>query len=172
MVRLVGSIAILLGSGGLGYCGCQTMKNRLRILEALEQSITLLAGEIQYGNTPLTDCFQKLSQQFKEPLKSFYKEVAQEMDKDSAKSLEQVWQEACNRYLTGWGLKAPELAGVRALGQRLGSATRSQQLDAIAHYEFYLKRQIQDAGLSYENNYRLCLAMGWIAGMFVVLFFI
>lgn len=169
MVKLIGVLGILLGSGGIGMFYCQKLKNRVEALLMIQKGIRLLESEIRYRRVPLAESFRMLGKQLDGEVQQFFFVMAERIGKSDKELLAGLWETEGGRILANCGMKPAEIRQFQKFGASLGMERKDRQLEALQLYAEYLKQQIEEARSSYESNHRLCLCLGWIGGLFLTI---
>lgn len=172
MLKILGSILVMLCSAGLGAAGSMDLKRHCMELRFLKQAVYMLRGEIKYSRAPLPEAFGALSERLPAPLSEFFAHLAEELSRMEGQNLGEVWRQEIGRSLKGGCLKKEEKQKLQNLGESLGYLDLEMQLSTI---DLYLEQLDEDMILAKEEirtKQKLYQGMGIAGGIFLVILLI
>lgn len=172
MLKILGSILVLLCSAGLGAAGSMDLKRHCMELRFLKQAVYMLRGEIKYSKAPLPEAFGSLSERLPAPFSVFFAHLAEELLRPEGQNLGEVWKQEIERSLKESCLKKEEKQKLQSLGESLGYLDLEMQLSTI---ELYLEQLEDDINLAQEEirtKQKLYQSMGIAGGIFLVILLI
>ena len=90
---------IVISGIGCGFAMSNELGRRKKMLEMILRMISLLRGEIRYGNTSLYDAFTGASGKLEGRYREFFILTAQEMKKKTGASFSAIFRECAGRCL-------------------------------------------------------------------------
>lgn len=169
MLKLAGSILVLLCSTGLGMTGAWELKQHYRELRLLKQAVYMLRGEVKYSKATLPEAFGALSGRLPEPFGEFFGSLEAKLGLGIGSCLGSLWEEEVNRVFRKSALKKEEKQRLIQLGESLGYLDLDMQL---ATMELYLEQLEEDIARSLESLHtkqKLYQSLGMAAGVFLVI---
>lgn len=165
-LKLIGAVCIVTACGGGGVLAAQKLQQRVVLLRQLEQGLSLLAGEIDYGATPLAQALQQTGAALEGQAATLFLQTAAELGQSQGTTAEQAW-----RHGLASGVWQPEDEDIlRRLGQGLGLSGRNDQLKRLDSARRQLAencRQAQEQAAGYGKIWR---SLGWGGGLILALF--
>jgi stage III sporulation protein AB len=168
MLKILGSICILVGSTGIGTACSRDLTRHIEELENLQRLFLFLQGEIRYMHCPLPEAFYHLEQKCDGVYREFFWQTAQELEQGQGATAEEIWKRNLHRFLSGQHLAAGDLQELEKLGTMLGYLDVESQLGALAYYQEQLKAAISDARKKAEKRRSLYSYLGVLGGLLLV----
>ena len=149
ILKFIGGILLVLCGGSIGVKKLNYVKKSLAALEGMDNSLTLMEGEIYLCERPLPEIFEMLQQRSCEPCSAAFEKMNEVCFNCGA---ETAWINGIK------SLALPEDAekALMALGTVLGSTDGKRQSaeiqntrNSIAASKERLKREIEEKGRSY-----------------------
>lgn len=98
MLKLAGSICILLASSGMAYSLIMGLHMELQQLEELMDLLSVIEGEIMYSRCPLPELLRHLSETAKEPYRSILSQAGSRMEESEEADMTVLWKEICGCF--------------------------------------------------------------------------
>lgn len=171
-VKWTGMFFLFTACTGIGWNYSREIKKRLDDLKNLYQLVTLLKGEISYGNTTLPEAFLKIHQKLPQPFEGFMLNLAEKLEKEKGKEFFGLFQESIKQKLDNSSLKKEELEGFYSLGEQLGFLDRQNQIHQLEIYEKELEHAIERYREEMPEKRKLCEKMGILCGIFLIILFL
>jgi len=169
MLKLMGSMLVLLCSVGLGMAGAGELKAHCMELRLLKQAIYMLRGEVKYAKSTLPEAFGMLAVRVGPPFAGFFGNLEQELAWQQGRSFRDLWDEEIERSLGKSTLRREELEKLKRLGEGLGYLDLEMQLATIELYLEQLEEDISKAGQELHTKQKLYRSLGMAAGVFLVI---
>ncbi|MCC8140220.1 MAG: stage III sporulation protein AB [Lachnospiraceae bacterium] len=170
MLKWVGILLILTGTGGLGLRMANELDLRIRELQTLQQIVLLLNGEIRHLHRPLPEAFRSAGERTGEPFRDFLLRTATDLEQRNGRSARLIWERNLKNCAGELHLTEPDLRALDELGGMLGCLDVKQQLGALAYYQENLNRALADAAEDAKNRKKLYRYLGILSGVAVVIF--
>lgn len=166
MLKLIGLLFVLTGTGGLGWYGAGRYAFRIRLLAELEQSLQYLYGEIEYAGSDMLELCESLSLRSSYG-KSFWQAMGQDLQKREGQTLEMLWQKNL-KQLSGYEcLTSEDVELFIGVGENLGNLDRQTQLHTLGIFQSRLQEIIKQARKEYHSKAKVSGVIGITAGLFL-----
>lgn len=172
MLKLLGACLILSAAIVLGMQLRQQLSEHVRQLMAFKEVLTMLAGEISYGKTPLAEAFRHIAERGKEPFGQFLLEVADRMEQERSRTLYDIWQEAVKKHSETFIFSKEEIQMLTKLGENFGYLDVQMQLKHLAIYEQQAEEKLLQAQQELAVKQKLYQYLSVMSGLFLILLFI
>ena len=171
MVKIIGSIMLVLGAGLLGTLASMNLTVRERVLSGFARSLDLMHSEIGDYLTPLSELMLKLSQASAAPLDIFFKNCLNEMNEKPDMPFRLIWVKNIKRadYLK---LRGEETEVIANLGNVLGRYGAREQKIAIEHAARCIESMSATAERDKKKLGGLYTKLGFLCGIAIVIVFI
>lgn len=167
MLKILGAMLIICGTGAWGIGSAMRMRNRVSSLKALVESMEMLKDEICVNLTPLGDVMNILGRCASKPISVFYENVSAGLTKIADIGFFGVWMEALDKSESIILGEAERDVLIR-LGAGLGKYDAESQGRVIANAKRNLEKIEAKAETEKETNSRLHAFLGVAAGMMAV----
>lgn len=113
-LKILGCIFIMASTAAVGWEKAEELKERVKRLEELKQMMMFLQGELRFHRASLSEGFENVAERIRDPLKTFLKETAEQLEKRDGQSFEKIWERAEMSLLAAPGYRKTdaELLGV------------------------------------------------------------
>lgn len=167
MLKILGALLIICGTGAWGIGSALKMKNRVAYVKAFAESMDMLKDEVCINLTPLPKVMEFLATSASYPADELYKGVCASLDKISDIGFWGVWMEAVKNsdsFILG---EAERDVFIR-LGAGLGKYDTDSQMRVIETAKRSLERIGAKAETERAANSKLHAYLGIAAGMLAV----
>lgn len=171
MLKLAGAILIVCASVGLGYSKSRELTLREKNLGDFLQLILCLKGEIRCGNSSLPDALRDTANRCQGTYEAFLKGVAERMESGAEESLQIIFRNSMEKYLTDLILEREEKNKIALLGERLGYLDREMQLRQLELYEADFQYFIQKLQKDKEEKKKIYRSLGAMGGIMLAVLF-
>ncbi len=120
MLKWVGILLILTGTGGLGLRMANELDLRIRELQALQQIVLFLNGEIRHLHRPLPEAFRSAGERTGEPFRDFLLRTATDLEQRNGRSARLIWERNLKNCAGGASSDGAGPAGARRAGRHAG----------------------------------------------------
>jgi stage III sporulation protein AB len=131
MVKVLGSVLIVVASTLIGFRIAARYANRSRQLRQFISALKLLETEIFYAATPLPDACRRIAKLSPTPVGAFFRQVAENLMDGQGRTATEVWREALLAMKDELALKESDRSVLIAFGQTLGVSDREDQIKHI-----------------------------------------
>ncbi len=169
MVRLVGAIAILTGSVGIGWSMANEAREEIRHLEEILQMTGFLSGEISCYNALLCDGAENASHHLQSPYSDFLRKVSDEINRKSGECFSDIWSRMTDESFLTCIWKKEEWESFRKLGEHLGYLNQTMQISMIDQYRTELEERIRKKRKSLDGKIKLYNSLGLMGGLFLII---
>lgn len=128
----MGSLLVILATGGSGLLVASNYRRRPRELAALRSGLQLLETEIVYGATPLPQALHQVATGLEGTAAALYDEAAAGLAGGQGITASEGWGRALQRVYPASALLAEDLEALRLLGLSLGGSDRQDQVKHLA----------------------------------------
>ena len=169
MLRIVGVLALIIGSGG---CALGVVKERTEYLERCrtwQELFSMMENEIAFQKSSLPEICGRVGARLSGNKKRFLHRIGQAFEDGGGDTLGEMWQREVNFILGEEPLKKEMEKEVEALGERLcfeDSDMQRKMLRDIAKH--FLKHQEEQERLNKEKN-KLTLCAGVMGGLLLTI---
>lgn len=169
-MKWLGIICILAGTGGIGLQMANELDLRIRELQALQQFVLLLEGEIRHLHRPLPEAFGSVGERTEPPFREFFLRTAEDLRSRNGQSAQIIWKRNLKNCADRLHLKEQDIKALGELGNMLGCLDVKQQLGALDYYQENLNRALADATEDAKSRRKLYRYLGILSGVAVVIF--
>lgn len=171
MIKLIGSILIILGTVLCGLKSILKMRRRVKSLRSVCTSLGIMESEITDRLTPMPELLEILSDEALYPASELYSTVKGKLDHLGNNSFSELWSDALDDA-AALMLNAHEKQILCELGMSLGRYNAYEQKKAIEYTLRRLETQAKKAERDSEKDSRVQAVLGLAAGIFTVIIFI
>lgn len=176
MLKLIGACLIVVGATGAGGCICTERACRIRQLEALARTFSLIAGEISYSRISLPEIFMETGEKLKEPadfgIGPVLVRIGGRLFDGSGQDIREVWQEEMRMLLSETKLRVQEKELVLSFPDAVWFLDGLRQQTAVTEFARTLQEAAQQAGKRRREEDRItmafCLACGFLAAILLL----
>lgn len=118
-MKPAGILLILISCSGLGFHLAYLYSCRIRECVEIERSVSGLAGEIRFRQTPLAEALYAAGRDGEKGFPAFLRRLSERLSGSSGGRLEDIWQEELTRYMQT-SLLGEEAELLFFLGQQFG----------------------------------------------------
>ncbi len=169
MLKIAGSILIIMATTGIGLSLGRDLKIRLDNLRYIKKLMLMLRGEIKYLKAPLGEAFFNVGKRAKEPFDSFFNKIALEIDSLECVSFYEIWCKYIEEELAKIKLNKRDCLTLKRVGEHLGYMDKEMQLGMIDLYVEQLEEEIKVSKDSMDEKIRVYNCLGVTVGVFAVL---
>ena len=163
MYKWIGSIFIIVASGGIGISLSNELQSHLDALEELKKIFCLLKSELEYTRAPFAEVFEKIKKKAKEPYTTWLEALAARLREKGTGSFWEIWCETISEKLVTNQLKEEDKEELKNAGKSL------EYIESIELYIEQLEYKIKHIREAYQSKKKLCRSMGIMGGIFLVI---
>lgn len=169
MLKIVGSILIVIATTGIGLISGRDLKIRLDNMRYIKKLMLMLRGEIKYLKAPLGEAFFNVGKRAKEPFDIFFNKIALEIESLECESFYEIWCKHIDEELMKIKLNQKDCLTLKRVGEHLGYMDKEMQLGMIDLYVEQLEEEIKISKDSIDEKIRVYNCLGVAVGIFAVL---
>ncbi len=163
MLKVIGSVVIVVACTGLGFEKVYEMKLHLRQLEELKRIIIFFRSELYYKRTPFIELFENASKSTEGIFGIWLTNLAKELQKHQAARFQETWRKSIEIDLSSSFMNKTEVNALLQLGASLN------HIESLDLYLEQLELSIQRAREEEQNKRKLYQSMGMLGGIFLVI---
>lgn len=171
MLKIAGSILVLLASSLYGWRVKEELKEHVNQLIGMKEMFQMLWGEISYARTPLKEAFLQMAAQKKEPFSGFLQKAAEEMD-ENEESMGSFWGKLVEREKQQFLFTEEERELLGRAGENFGYLDSQMQLKNLELYMEQTEILIQKAQKELKDRQRIAGTLSLMCGLFLVILLI
>lgn len=169
MLKLIGSILVIVSTSLAGFYYSKTFINRLRQVREFQYALTMLESEIIYSSSPLTEALEYVSERTKPPLKEFFKTFSDKLKNKEVEGIVEGFNLALEENKENLKLKKDEIDSISSFLKSLESSDIDGQKTSfnitLKKFEDFEKR----AKEIMEKNEKLYKYLGVCGGLLIVI---
>lgn len=168
MLKMIGSILIILATTWAGFESSKHLSERPRQLRLLRTALRALDAEIMYGHTPLHEAAQKLGAQIPNPLSWFFTSFSKKLCKSNT-TVKKSWDESLQEawHLTAFNKTDREI--LMQFGNTLGKHDRLTQQKQIQLTLTHIEREETEARDKQQRYEKMLKSLGVLSGFLLVI---
>ena len=171
MLKLAGSLLVILASLLYGWKVKEELQEHVGQLVGMKEMFLMLQGEISYARTPLKEAFLQVASQGKEPFSSLLEKAAKGLS-GNEEGIGAFWgsivdQEAGNFYFT-----REELGLLTRAGENFGYLDTQMQLKNLELYIGQVEVLIGEAQKELKDRQKVVRTVSLMCGLFLVILLI
>lgn len=169
LIKLLGSVMVLLASTGIGILAGERKKLRMKQLKELMVHMKVMYGEIEYGRTALPEVMEVIAKRNQGDMTGFFRKVARELSEIRGETFFCIWKRCMETELAATCLDKKDKLLLEGLGENLGFLDQKMQLSTIGHYMMNLEGAIEEAAADVKEKVRLYNLLGVLFGIFITI---
>lgn len=169
MIKLVGSVMIILAGGFAGIIMALDYMRRPRELRAVQAALQMLETEITYTATPLGEALERVASRSDSGLQLLFLTAASGLRSMSGITAGEAWDTALSKYYPGSSLNENDLQILKNLGNALGVSDRQDQSKHFRLAFEQLKLETARAEAEAAKNVKMWNCLGFCGSMALVL---
>ena len=174
-LKIIGAVCIT-GATTLYARGLvKELSCRIATLKAIKQSFMTLKGELRYGVETLPSAFMHVGERCsygQETVRDFFWNIGNRLKTENGSILKEVWEEEAKRLAASTHLNGNECDSLIAIADSLGYLDLTQQTNNIELYLQSVDDSIEALSGKYEQNSRMYMSLGVMAGLFLTIILI
>ncbi|MCM2531696.1 stage III sporulation protein SpoIIIAB [Neobacillus pocheonensis] len=168
MIKIIGSIFIIVATTWTGFEASRHFSERPRQLRQLRSALQSLEAEIMYGHTPLHEAARRLSSQLSKPLSWFFEAFAKKLT-DTETTVKEAWENSLKEVWKSTALKEGEFEIMKQFGETLGRHDRFSQQKQIILTLTHLEREEADAIDRQAKYEKMVKSLGFLSGLLLII---
>ncbi len=172
MLKLLGSLGILIGCVGFGLDRIGEEKGRISHLQEVIRIIRRIQSEISYGKHTLPEICLILAGTCAAPYRECFRAVYDKAQRQEGNCLEQIWVQEFTQCMQNVQLQEEEKEILRNLPQNLGIQEEKYQAESIGQSMDLLTRKCREAEDAYADKSRMIFGLSILSGVFMTILFL
>lgn len=169
-MKWIGALLFISMTTWIGFEISKRIDDRPKHIRQLKNALQILEAEILYSQLPLQEAFLTIAKQIPNPLRSFFENLGEAMEKDGVE-LADLWERQVNVLMQQSSLKKIEQEILLQFGQTLGQHDFTQQQKQIQLTVSHLDRELAEARDDQYRYSKMAKSLGILCGLFIVLLF-
>lgn len=168
MLKIIGSVFILLATTWAGFDAAKKLAERTKQLRQLKVSLQSLEAEIMYGHAPLKDASEHIAKQTASPLSDLFISFSQKLS-DGDTDVKRAWEESLSEIWPSTSLKEGELEILKQFGETLGQHDLITQQKHIRLTMAHLEKEEKEA-VDHQVRYeKMMKSLGFLVGLLIII---
>ncbi len=167
MLKTFGALLVILSCSTIGLYYSSLVRGRVADLRAMKKNITLLRGDIKYGNTNLPEAIGALSRKNSDNFQPFFAGIEEDLLVSSGLSFATIWENGIKNYMKSTYMNQQDREQIKHLGENLGYLDKEMQLKTIDLYIEQLDHELNDSVATMKDKTRLYNMLGILSGLFL-----
>lgn len=172
VLKIIGSIIVLVSSGFLGYVLSRDCSRRPSELRELQGLLQMFENEISYLSNLITDAFERIYGASRSSAAIFFKATVNNLCADDSLNASQAWEKAVSENIRKTALNKEDEVILISFGKMLGNSDLEGQIKNIRLTLNQLKMQEQKAEASRVKNELMYRRLGILGGLAIVIILI
>lgn len=169
MIKIIGSLLIILSSGLLGIIMSRKYSIRPKELKKLRFSLQMLETEIVYGATPIPYACYNVGCKSDTPWNNFFLAVSENLLKRRFFSMEEAWDQAMHDSLSNSYMNKMDKELLESFGRVIGKSDIDDQKKLFKLFYTQLEHHEKAAEDERRNNEKMYKSMGFLLGAAILI---
>lgn len=169
LVKIVGSLIVLISSTLLGYTYSKRCSTRPRELRTLQGLLQIFENEISYLSNVLTEAFTKIYRYDDSRVSLFFKDTVEILKSNKGLNAQEAWTKAVKDNIGNTSLNSEDQEIIISFGKMLGSSDVEGQIKNIRLTLNQLKLQEQKAEELRGKNEAMYRNLGILGGLAIII---
>lgn len=172
ILKAMGTILIIAGSGVWGLSGARRLSKRQEQLGELKMALAFLDKEIFYMHTSLSQAMQNTAAFTRRPVNVLFAAAAEELNRKKGITAEEAWLTGLKALQAEAQLQPQDIHLLATLASQLGVSSAHEQNKALTALGEEVALQELQAKRETDSNQKLWSYGGFIMGTAIVLLLI
>lgn len=172
MIKILGSIVILISSTLIGFYYGTTFKKRVSELNEIHRSLQQLKNQMEYAYMPLPQIFYDLSEKSIYPINDVFKDISTILYSNEVNTVYEAFKKAFSSKKDTLNLNANDMNIILDFAKTLGESDIEGQKGMLDLTTNNIKKQIEMATNIMYKNVKMCRCLGFALGAAVVIILI
>lgn len=169
MLRLMGAVLLVAGSGGLGWSFCMDMRRRLACLQGWKRLYEKIYSQVDYTREALPEICRLLAGQMEAPFGSILADICREEERRVGRPFPEIWEEVFRKALQSLPLKEEEKEEAARFAHSFGCADRELQKQDLTARIRELEERIGELKSHMAEREKLFMSLSVMGGMLLVI---
>ncbi len=163
LLKMIGSVLIILSSTSIGFSRSLDMNKQLEELETLKHIFYLMKKELEYTHGTFEEIFLNIGSKMTGKYGTWLTELGKTLRQKPQVQFETIWQESIETDLKNTKIQEKDKKELEKMGKHLG------RLESIELYINQLEYEIKIRREQYRSKRKLYQSMGIAGGIFLVI---
>lgn len=169
MLKIIGSLIVIVMSSLLGFMYSRDFEFRPRELRELQSLLQILENEISFLSNLLTDSFERVCKSSTGNSAEFFRQALCNLKSGKGLNASEAWEMAVKDEKIKTSLNKEDKEILASFGKLLGNSDLESQVKNIRLTISQLKNQEQKAEESRKKNAKMYKSLGALAGIAIVI---
>ncbi|SMB94797.1 stage III sporulation protein AB [Desulfonispora thiosulfatigenes DSM 11270] len=169
MLKILGSIFLIMGFGVIGLVVARNLSLRPLELRQVQNGLKMLETEILYGLTPLPEALSRVSNQISFPINKLFSQSSNYLKNGEGLTAGEAWEISLNELEQESSLLAEDIEILISFGKGLGGSDRDEQTKHLKLVQDHLKNAEFKAEKIKETNQKVYKYLGFSFGAVIAL---
>lgn len=169
MIKLLGSVIILLVATLFGFRMANRYAERSKQLRLFITALKILETEILYAATPLSEAASNIGERIQGPVGTFFAELGHKLREGQGVTAGEIWRETLAAHHMTLRLKEGDRDVLHSFGRTLGISDRQDQIKHIQLAVAHLGTEEQGAREEQSKNEKMWRYLGALMGLTLVI---
>lgn len=160
ILKLLGSILIIISGYGIGQSFCKKLKQRIEELKELKRIGYIFQGNIRFGNCTLPEIAGEFVEKDNCVFSSFFKEILERTSCIQGKCFEEIWNNAIDNKMTDNALTIQDKNEFKKIGYIAGKMDKQMQYDNLNLFIQTIDEKITELNKDYGEKSRMYKLLG------------
>lgn len=166
-MKYIGFLLLLTGCSGLGMCFAEDYKERIQVLSKIHKMLCLISDRILTEKDSLPEAFFHTGGRFEGKWKQFLREMYEEMEKQSGKTLKEIWKEKST--ILQDIIKERDFSAFQEAMKQTSFSTQAGQISAIKDYQMKVEEDLKELTEQKKEKCKLYQSLGIMSGILIVI---
>lgn len=172
MCKLAGSLLLIVGTTGIGFCCCAQIRSRMIVLGKIHRLFELIYSQVSYCREPLPEICRIVSSQTDGDFRQMLTEMYERWLEHPGTPFPQIWKACSAKYGAEWGLKREEQKMLENFGTQSGYADRELQERSMETGIEELSKYMEKCRKKKNERERMIMSFGIMGGLLTVIILI
>jgi len=165
--RIVGALAVMLGSVGLGLYYAAKEGFRVQDLSEFKKALLILSSEIEYMRSPLAVACANISKRTSLGAARLFEHFSAALTDGDGETAYQLWLASMEAVKDKSFLADEDWAVVEGFGKTLGYLDKQMQQNAITYAVSYIDEKTASLQIKADKNKKMYRSLGVIGGLMI-----
>ena len=172
MLRLLGSICLVMGSVGVGWSWRGRFKTELAQLYEIRQIMKMFQSEITYSHMPLQEACRRISGQVGEPYRGAFLRIHGQMLLNKGEDFGRIWKYHIKECMEHLAVRGEEKRILYDFGESVGFMDDRMQVEILEQLIYKLELAIDRQEKELANKSRVVMSLSVMGGLMIAILLI
>jgi len=167
LLQIVGALAVLLGSVGLGLYYAAKEGFRVQDLLEFKKALLILSSEIEYMRSPLAVACANIAKRTSLGAQCLFEHFSNALTDGEGETAYQLWLASMEAVKEKTFIAAEDWVVIEGFGKTLGYLDKHMQQNAITYAISYIDEKAATLQTQADKNKRMYRSLGVIGGLLI-----